>query len=97
MDALIFARRIVAFTTNMTEENFFTDIKIQDAVMRNIAVLREALRRISPEFRQTYSKIPYNQGNYLKLQDELFTGETIKSLGRNFLEFEANKSQETVP
>mgnify|MGYP001806887128 CR=1 FL=1 len=61
LDALIFARRIVTFTTDMTEENFFTDIKTQDAVMRNIAVLGEALRRISPEFRQTYSQIPYNQ------------------------------------
>ncbi|MBE9176778.1 DUF86 domain-containing protein [Synechocystis salina LEGE 06155] len=61
LDALIFARRIILFTKDMPEEEFFSDIKTQDAVMRNIAVLGEALRRISPEFRDTYPEIPYSQ------------------------------------
>lgn len=61
LDALIFSRRIMTFTAGMTEEMFANDLKTQDAVMRNISVLGEALRRISPEFRALHPEIPYSQ------------------------------------
>lgn len=61
LDALIFARRITTYTKDMEDEQFFSDIKTQDAVMRNIAILGEALRRVSPEFRAVHPEIPYTQ------------------------------------
>lgn len=69
LDALIFARRIITFTQQMTEEEFFVDIKTQDAVMRNISILGEALRRVSPEFRAIHSEIPY--GKIISMRNKL--------------------------
>ena len=40
---------------------FANDLKTQAAVLYEISVLGEAMRRISPEFQQQYSEIPYRQ------------------------------------
>ena len=61
LDALIFAERILEFTSEMDEEMFANDLKTQAAVLYEISVLGEAMRRISPEFQQQYSEIPYRQ------------------------------------
>ncbi|MGI0483752.1 DUF86 domain-containing protein, partial [Geminocystis sp. CENA526] len=37
------------------------DTKTQSAVMYQISILGEAMRRISPEFYQKYPEIPYKQ------------------------------------
>ena len=61
LDALIFAERTLEFTSEMDEEMFANDLKTQAAVLYEISVLGEAMRRISPEFQQQYSEIPYRQ------------------------------------
>lgn len=61
LDALIFAERILEFTSEMDEEMFANDLKTQAAVLYEISVLGEAMRRISPEFQKQYSEIPYRQ------------------------------------
>lgn len=61
LDALIFAQRILDFTSGMDEEMFANDLKTQAAVLYEISVLGEAMRRISPEFQQQYPQIPYGK------------------------------------
>ncbi len=59
LDALIFSRKIMKFTEGMSKEEFNLDFKTQDAVMYNVSVLGEAIRRISPEFSALHPEIPY--------------------------------------
>ncbi|GBF80353.1 HepT-like ribonuclease domain-containing protein [Aphanothece sacrum] len=61
LDALIFAQRILEFTSGMDEKMFANDLKTQAAVLYEISVLGEAMRRISPEFQQQYPEIPYSK------------------------------------
>jgi hypothetical protein len=61
LDALIFSRKVVKFTQRMTKDEFKLDFKTQDAVMYNISVLGEAIRRISPEFSVIHPEIPYGK------------------------------------
>lgn len=61
LDALIFAQRILEFTSGLDEEMFASDLKTQAAVLYEISVLGEAMRRISPEFQKQYSEIPYGK------------------------------------
>lgn len=61
LDALIFAQRILEFTSGMDRVAFENDLKTQSAVLYQISVLGEAMRRISPEFREVHPEIPYVQ------------------------------------
>lgn len=61
LDALIFAQRILGFTSEIDEETFASDLKTQAAVLYKISVLGEAMRRISPEFQQQYPEISYRK------------------------------------
>jgi uncharacterized protein with HEPN domain len=61
LDALIFAQRILEFTSEMNEGVFVKDLKTQAAVLYEISVLGEAMRRISPEFQEQYPNIPYGK------------------------------------
>lgn len=61
LDALIFAQRILDFTSDMDEETFAHDLKTQAAVLYQISILGEAMKIISPEFRERHPEIPYIQ------------------------------------
>ena len=61
LDALIFARRILEFTTGMDEVMFTEDLKTQAAVLYEISVLGESIRRISLSFQMRYTEIPYQK------------------------------------
>ena len=61
LDALIFAKQILEFTTGMNQESFAANLKTQYAVLYQITVLGEALRRISSEFQQQHPEIPYRE------------------------------------
>ena len=61
LDALIFARRILEFTTGMDEVMFIEDLKTQAAVLYEISVLGESIRRISLSFQMRYPEIPYQK------------------------------------
>lgn len=43
--------RISAYTTGMTYEAFLADTKTQDATVRNLEIIGEAVKRLSPELR----------------------------------------------
>ena len=52
---------ILDFTQNMTKKEFLEDAKTQAAVLYEIALLGEAARRFSLEFREQNPEIPYSE------------------------------------
>lgn len=58
------ADRISLYTANLSEESFFANQMVQDAVVRNIEIIGEAannLIEVSPGFAARYSYIPFAQ------------------------------------
>ncbi len=53
------ARRIVEYTQNMTSDAFDADYKTQDATIRQLEIIGQATKRISPSLRTKYPKIPW--------------------------------------
>jgi uncharacterized protein with HEPN domain len=43
------------------EDNFYSDGKTQDAVIRQVSIIGEASSRLSPELRKAYSTIPWRK------------------------------------
>lgn len=52
------AERIVVFGQD-GEQRFRTDLRTQDAIIRNLQVMGEAVKRISPETRAAHPDIPW--------------------------------------
>ncbi|MEM9216952.1 MAG: HepT-like ribonuclease domain-containing protein [Cyanobacteria bacterium P01_F01_bin.150] len=48
-----------AFVEGIDAQAFVTDVKTQSAVLYQIAILGEAVKRLSPEFRQQHTQIPW--------------------------------------
>ncbi|MCZ7539416.1 MAG: DUF86 domain-containing protein [Anaerolineae bacterium] len=61
LDMLQSAQMIQTFVQGMDQAAFEQDIKTQDAVIRRIEVIGEAVRRTSMTFRATHSEIPWQQ------------------------------------
>ena len=53
------AESALAFVDGLTLNDFATDLKTQSAVLYQIAVLGEAVKRLSPEFRSQHSAIDW--------------------------------------
>ncbi len=51
-------RRIKAYTRETTYEAFLQDTKTQDAVIRNLEIIGEAVKNLSEEIRQRYRPFP---------------------------------------
>lgn len=56
-DILEAIRRIERYTEGMSYEEFLEDEKTQDAVLRNLAVIGEAVENIPDDIRQNYPEI----------------------------------------
>ncbi|MBC7225629.1 MAG: DUF86 domain-containing protein [Thermoflexales bacterium] len=54
------ARLIMGFVADMAKENFLDDIKTQSAVLYQLLVIGEAVKRLSREFRDQHSDIPWS-------------------------------------
>jgi len=52
-------RRIRAYTDAMTYDRFLTDIKTQDAVIRNLEIIGEATKSLSAQLREKYPNVPW--------------------------------------
>lgn len=52
-------QRIVEFVQGQTYEQFLADRKTQDAVVRNLAVIGEATKNLSPRIRRANPDIPW--------------------------------------
>ena len=55
------ARRIEEYIRGMTFEEFEKDTKTQDAVVRNIEIVGEAVKRLSSGFKRRHSEVPWKQ------------------------------------
>ena len=54
-------RRIVAYTAGSSYEKFLEDSKTQDAVIRNLQVIGEAVKKLSVSLRQTHCDVPWRE------------------------------------
>lgn len=61
LDMLLAARKVQEFTGDITWERFEGDDLIQNAVMRQIQIVGEAARKVSPSCRQEHPDIPWNE------------------------------------
>ena len=52
-------RRIRTYTHAMTYDRFLTDIKTQDAVIRNLEIMGEATKSLSTGLRERYPDVPW--------------------------------------
>lgn len=55
------AGRVVAYVGAMSSEEFFQDSKSVDAVMRNLAIIGEAAKKIPADARRTYPFIEWKK------------------------------------
>jgi uncharacterized protein with HEPN domain len=58
------ADRVLEYTAGATEEQFFANQMLQDAVVRNIEIIGEAAKNLleaGPEFAARYPSIPFAQ------------------------------------
>src|SRR3712207_4842097 len=61
VDLVNAAEYIVEFVAGMDRDTFLDDPKTQSAVLYQFAVLGEAVKRLSPEFRTRHASIPWKQ------------------------------------
>lgn len=60
LDIVQAAHLVLAFKEGMTKAAFGTDRKTQSAVLHQLMVIGEAVKRLSPEFRASHMDIPWS-------------------------------------
>lgn len=71
-DILEAAKRVTGYCKDLDYEGFLNDIKTQDAAVRNIEIIGEAAKNISPSYRELYPDIPWK--NISGMRDKLIHG-----------------------
>jgi uncharacterized protein with HEPN domain len=59
-DILRAARLVVVFADGMDIDAFLDDLKTQSAVLHQLMIIGEAVKRLSPTFRAAHSAIPWS-------------------------------------
>jgi uncharacterized protein with HEPN domain len=59
LDMLLAARKVRDFTQAVSWERFQSDELMQNAVMRQIQIIGEAARKVSPQYQQARPEIPW--------------------------------------
>jgi len=59
LDMLLAARKVQSYTRNVNWERFRDEDLIQNAVMHQIQIIGEAARKISRQYRDAHSEIPW--------------------------------------
>lgn len=60
-DILESIKRIEEYTQNITEENFYKNVPIQDAVIRRFEIIGEAVKHIPQSLKSKYPDIPWKK------------------------------------
>ena len=60
-DILESIRQIEQYTTGLSEEAFSAERMVQDAVMRRLEVIGEAVRGLPDDLRKRYPEVPWRQ------------------------------------
>ncbi len=61
VDMLEAARLAMAYVQGASRAEFLRDLRLQDSVIRRLAILGEAARRVTQETRQTLLQVPWAQ------------------------------------
>lgn len=69
------ARLITDFITGLSREGFLDDVKTQSAVLYQLLVIGEAVKRLSREFRAQHSDVPWSL--IAGMRDQLIHGYDI--------------------
>jgi uncharacterized protein with HEPN domain len=59
LDILRAARPAIEFKGQAEKDEFLADLKTQSAVLHQLLVVGEAVKRLSPEFRAAYPEVPW--------------------------------------
>lgn len=54
-------KRINSYIQKINYEEYLQDIKTQDAIVRNIEIIGEAVKNISNDFKEKYTQIPWKE------------------------------------
>jgi len=60
-DILESIEKIEEYTRPISEEDFYKNMQIQDAVLRRLEIIGEAVKNIPHEFRDKYPEIPWKK------------------------------------
>ncbi|MGF1481829.1 MAG: DUF86 domain-containing protein [Cyanophyceae cyanobacterium] len=64
-----YARAILSFTENLDRKSFDNDPKTQAAVLYNLSIIGEAVKRLSPSFCEQHPTIPWS--DIAKMRDKV--------------------------
>ena len=60
LDILTAGERIIEFKGDLDKTSFLRDLKTQSAVLHQLMIVGEAVKRLSPETRQSAPEIPWS-------------------------------------
>ena len=60
-DILLAARKLIKFTTGVSQPEFENSDLLQSAVMRELGIIGEAARAMSLEFQSAHAEIPWHE------------------------------------
>ena len=71
-DILDSIQRIESYTADVSKNKFIENFMMQDAVMRQIEIIGEAVRHISKDIRKSYPEVPWQ--DVAGMRDKLIHG-----------------------
>ncbi len=60
-DILVSINKIVLYSQSINESEFYTNSEKQDAIIRRLEIIGEAVKKIPNEIRNQYSEIPWKE------------------------------------
>lgn len=88
LDMLTAAQRAVAFAAGLTSDAFDADLKTQSAVLHQLLILGEAVKRLSDGFREAHPEAPWRsvagmRDRIIHGYDEVDLGEVWRTIARD--------------